>query len=445
MKLNIRDHLKGTGCGMQENAARRERWGFLTEGMADYCKGYTRTDPEALRDKRIVCENLFDNAIRMIGVTDQGPTVLDPSAIAPMYEHIVKGEQMELTEDTTMGWTTPGSIPSTDKIFTTQSLGMVRRVFPRMIATDLISVQPISQPTGKVFYLDFKYDANAGGNVDSGDRVDDTDAWDFSGQRDYASYTDTDSTNTNSAIVEGSTAREMNLDISAIDVTTESKKLASEWSVEVQQDLRAYHGLDADGELMSATAQEVTREIDRTLINFILTTARDSGAGTTYWNKNGYAGSLPSEQKAWDETLWDAIEDTAALIEGKRYRRPTWLLANHNTCARIRKLNGFKSMNSGQGGSDLAISTGGRRLFGTLQETFYVYCDPWFDDDVLVMGYKGTAFWEAGLVYSPYIPFFRTPMWTNPLTFKNQRGIMSRFAKTSVVPQMYARLVITSS
>lgn len=447
MKLNIREHLQGAGCAMFEDPARRERWGFLTDNLAESCRGYTRTDKDAVQSKRWMMEALLDNTLRTIGSNEDGPVVLDRSAIPIMMESVVEGKPVEIDEATTMGWTSPSVVPSTAKIFTTQALGMVRRVFPRMIATDLISVQPISQPTGKVFYLDIKYGVAGAGGIAVNDRVDDPTAWTFAGERDYASYVNTDGTNTTAAMGENVSARTVNLDLSSIDVTSESKKLAAEWSIEAQQDLRAYHGLDADGELTAATAAEITREIDRTLINFIFTTARDSGAGNTYWNKNGYAGSLPSEQKAWDETLWDAIEDAATDIEAVRYRRPTWLLLNHNTAQRIRKLNGFRSLNVGNsdGSTDLQIQTGGRRLYGTIQDTFYIYVDPWFDDDQIVLGYKGNAFFETGIVYSPYIPFYRTPLFTNPLTFYNQRGVMSRFAKTAVVPQMYARLQINAS
>jgi len=444
MKLkDARGLYRGSGCSPFPNADRQERWGFLTENLKEACTGVTRTDAAAVAEKQIIVENCLDQMLRFHEIEGgDGTAMAHQDSVQGLYEGLMGDLESSLTEDTTMGYTATGSTPSTAKVFTTQSLGMVRRIFPRMIATDLISVQPISQPTGKVFYLDIEYDANAGGNVDANDRVDDNSAWDYSGERDYASYTGNAGVNTNEAIVEGATAREINLDISSVDVTSITKKLAAEWSVEVQQDLRSYHGLDADGELSAATSGEITREIDRTLIEFIRTTARDSGAGVTYWNKNGYAGAVPSEQKAWDETLWDAIEDGAALIEGARYRRPTWLLCNHNTASRIRKLNGFQSNATG---NDLQIQTGGRRLFGTLQNTFYVYVDPWFDEDVIVLGYKGNAFFEAGIVYSPYIPFFRTPLFTNPVTFMNQRGIMSRFARTAVIGDMYARVVITST
>jgi hypothetical protein len=367
---------------MFEDPKRKERWDFITESLPAYCKGVTRTDPEAIRNKRWMVENLCDTALRTITTGEGAEMVLDRSAINPLYEHVVEGKDV-LFEDTTIGWTTPGTVPNTAKVFTTQSLGMVRRVFPRMIATDLISVQPLSQPTGKVFYLDIKYGTAGAGGVAVGDRVDDPSAWTQAGQRDFASFVDTGGTNATSAIGEGTTARELNLDLSSIDVTTESKKLAAEWSVESQQDLRAYHGLDADGELTAATAQEITREIDRTLIYFLLNETLTNGAGITYWNKSGAGSTLPTEIKAWEETLFDAIEDAASDIETARYRRPTWLLANADTCARIRKLNSFKTMNVGDNGTDLQISTGGRRILGTLQDTFYVYSDPWFIDPSL--------------------------------------------------------------
>jgi hypothetical protein len=75
-----------------------------------------------------------------------------------------------------------------------------------------------------------------------------------------------------------------------------------------------------------------------------------------------------------------------------------------------------------------------------------VYCDPWFPyTNKMLLGYKGTSWMEAGYVYSPYIPLYTTPVWTVPATFKTTRGIMSRYAKKAVVPELYSTVTITAS
>ena len=434
-KVNLR---AGISHRMREDPVRRERWDFLTESILKDMRGISRIDEASVAEKRISLECLLDNQLRTLDTGSDEPQIFSQERVQDLYEAV-------LNEDTTIGWD-GATTPATAKIFTTNALGMVRRVFPRLIANDLVSVQPMTQPTSKVFFFDIQYDSDGAEGttqIDAGDAVHDTSLWDFTAQREYADKL----LNDTSADIEGGTVREIRLDISSTDVRAKAKKLAHEHSVEAQQDLRSYHGLDADAELSSAVTDEVTREIDRELINFIASTAQTSGAGTVSWNKNGYAGPLPSEQKAWDETLYDAIESAAALVEGKRYRRPNWILGNHNACARLRKLNGFTSRVAGNG-TDQTIEMGGsagRRLFGSLQQQFYIYCDPWFTDDLLILGYKGENFMHAGIVYAPYIPFYRTPQFIDPLTMKMKRGIMSRYGKVAVVPQVFSRVLINAS
>lgn len=436
---------------LRENPSRRKRWAPLMEGLADEMKGTVLASTDAVNQRRRIIESLLDQQLCAVNAGEGGNVALPAAQAAPkLHEGLMEFLDQRanaLNEDTTIGWTATGSstvpgTPVTDKIFTTQSLGIVRRVFPRLLAPDLLSVQTMSQPTGKVFYLDFLFNESNGTTLAAAERVDQKSAWDVADMRTYASKAAGSST-AGGANAEGATARELNLDVTSTSITAESKKLAAEWSAELQQDLRAYQGLDADEELQAATAAELTRETDRLLIDFLYTTTLSSGAGIVYWGKTP-PSALPTEIRAYNETLYDAVEDAAEKIESVRYRKPTWLLMGTKVAARMRKLNGFRNIASNDD-MDMEIGTGGRHLFGTIQERFRVYVDPWFIDDTIIVGYKGQNMMDAGIVYAPYIPFYRTPMFTNPLTMMNSRGIMTRFGKVSVVPEMYSMVSLTAS
>jgi len=372
-----------------EDPNRRARWNHLTEDFEDLFKSRV---PEHRTQRRQMTEAVLDNVKSWIMLAGRN---FRPHA--------------QLNEET---------LQANVGTFTTFAFPLVRRVMVRLIAPELFAVQPMTQPTGKIFFLDFKY----GTGADSGNRID----VEANFNRNYSNSS------------EGAAVKEINMEISDVTVTAEEKKLKSIWSIESEQDLMAYHGLSAETELMNVLADEIVREIDRTLIFDAL---GNVGAGNINWNKNGYAGSLPTEQKAYNETLYDAIIDANNLIYSARYRNATWIVADPDVCGRLEKLNGFKMADSTD--SAWSIQHGGRHLFGTLKSRWLVYKDPWMEPNKMLLGYKGTGFLDAGYVYAPFIPFYVTPKFTDPNDFKPRRGMMSRFAKRMVVPEMYATVTLT--
>lgn len=431
--------------------ARRKRWAKLMEGFDDDVK--STTAPYALKqridEKRRACERMLDNQLRsMVGAGNSeasGPTVLDESYVPELFRDIsefaVAAKKGVLQENTTttIGWIAPGSVPTTDKIFTTQSFGMIRRVFPRLLMTDLVSVQPMVQPTGKVFYRDVKY-ASGYQSIAAGERLDDKSSWTV---RDMQNYAGTQLNSTNSATPETITARGIYLDISSLSVDAESRKLSYSWSTESQQDFRAYHQIDAEATLDADAADEIVRETDRVMIDFLFTTALSQGAGVVNWNRTP-TSTLPTEVRAHNETLIDACEDASVYIQNRRYRKAQWLLMSATTAARFRKMNGFRTLSSMEDSMG-SVGMGERNIFGAVAERFVIYADPWFQDNTIVVGYKGNSMVDAGIAYCPYIPFYRTDKFEDPTTFKNTKGIMSRFGKIAMIPEMYAIVNITGS
>jgi len=359
---------------IEENLERRKKWAYLTEGL----------DKQRCLQTEVLLENT-EAYLRFLEETSQIANV---------------------------------------GAFTTFAFPMVRRIFPKLIARSLCSVQPMSQPTGKIFFLDFKYGTEKGGIV-VGDRLDQkgVDA------KDYATRT-----------AEAGAVPEINFDISSVDVSAIEKALKAKWTMEAQQDLKAYHGLDAESELMTVLSDEIIREVDTLLIDGMLAAAT---AGNVNWCFNAPAAApwTNLDPKVYKATLYDAIVDANNLVFKRRYRNATWLVADADVCTRLEKLEGFKLTET----VDDAVYNAGIHLFGVLKNRWVVYKNPWFTANKMLVGYKGVSWLDTGYVYAPYIPLYTTPLLIDPDDFTPRRGMMSRFAHKAVVGDCYATVTLTSS
>jgi hypothetical protein len=354
-----------------ENDQRRQKWAYLTEGLDD--------------TKRLQTEVLLDNMAKA------------------------------LSETSFMGNVGP---------FVTFAFPLIRRIFPKLIAQSLCSVQPMTQPTGKVFFLDFKYGTTKGG-ISAGDRLDQK----GNVAKDYADRTP-----------ETGEVAEVNFDIGSDSVDAEEKALKASWTIEAQQDLKAYHGLDAESELMAVLSDEIIREIDILIIDDMTANAT---AGNVNWNINApdTAPWTNLDPKVYKATLYDAIVDANNLIFKKRYRNATWLVADSDTCTRLEKLEGFKLAET----VDDAIFNIGIHQFGVLRNRWVVYKHPWYQGNKILVGFKGASWLDTGYVYAPYIPLYTTPLIVHPDTLKPIRGMMSRFGRKVVHGNCFATVTLVSS
>jgi Major capsid protein Gp23 len=167
-----------------------------------------------------------------------------------------------------------------------------------------------------------------------------------------------------------------------------------------KSDLLAYHGLNAENELMTAIADEITREIDREIINALFAFA---GAGNTNWTSTvPISGPFASQPpKIYNETIFEAIVEANANIKKKRYRNATWIVCGTNTATRLEKLNSFRLFPAGDPTGTIVQ---GPNLFGTLSGRWTVYVDPWLDDTLpggaeqMLLGYKGNSAMDTGFV-----------------------------------------------
>jgi hypothetical protein len=244
---------------------------------------------------------------------------------------------------------------------------------------------------------------------------------------------------------------EIDIKVDSIAVTAQTKKLKAKWSPELGQDLNAYHNLDAEVELTGILSEQIALEIDRELLGELVDGAT---AGKRYWSRAPglFVDSLGVEQGAssaapdftgtvseWYETLIETINDVSAQIHRKTLRGGANFVVCSPEVANILEFtSGFRASVT----ADQDRGTIGAIKSGSLSKKFDVYVDPYFLRNVLLVGRKGSSFLESGYVYAPYVPLQVTPTIFGTEDFVPRKGVMTRYAKKMVRPDMYGLVIV---
>ena len=247
------------------------------------------------------------------------------------------------------------------------------------------------------------------------------------------------------------TIAEIDIKVDSIAVTAQTKKLKAKWSPELGQDLNAYHNLDAEVELTGILSEQIALEIDRELLGELVDGAT---AGTRYWSRApglfvDSTGAQMGAQSAapdftgtvseWYETLIETINDVSAQIHRKTLRGGANFVVCSPEVANILEFtSGFRASVT----ADQDRGTIGAVKAGSLSKKFDVYVDPYFLRNVVLVGRKGSSFLESGYVYAPYVPLQVTPTIFGTEDFVPRKGVMTRYAKKMVRPDMYGLVVV---
>jgi len=253
---------------------------------------------------------------------------------------------------------------------------------------------------------------------------------------------------------------EIDIKIEAISITAETRKLRAKWSPELAQDLNAYHSMDAEVELTSILSEQIALEIDREILNDLVSQA--NGANF-YWSRtpgrfvNKVTGArqnmvdslqigpqFTGTVREWYETLIETIIDVANTIHRKTLRgSANFMVTGPDVCTVLESSVLYKpkfSMDGeGQVGSPFTI---GAEAIGTLSNRFTVYKDPYFVRNKILVGYKGGSYLETGYVYAPYVPLIVTPTIFAPEDFTPRKGVMTRYAKKTVRSDFYGTVTV---
>ena len=245
---------------------------------------------------------------------------------------------------------------------------------------------------------------------------------------------------------------EIDIKVDSIAITAQTKKLKAKWTPELGQDLNAYHNLDAEVELTSILSEQIALEIDREILADLVNGA--TGA-TQYWarspgmfvnrdtgNEIGASSKAPDftgTVSEWYETLIETINDVSAQIHRKTLRGGANFVVCGPEVANILEFTaGFRAnvTHDGETGEIGAVKV------GSLNKKFDVIVDPYFLRNVVLIGRRGSSFLESGYVYAPYVPLQTTPTIFGPEDFVPRKGVMTRYAKKMVRPDLYGLVII---
>ncbi len=245
---------------------------------------------------------------------------------------------------------------------------------------------------------------------------------------------------------------EIDIKVDSVSVTAVTKKLKAKWSPELGQDLNAYHNLDAEVELTSILSEQIALEIDREILNDLI---QGATAGTYYWSRSpglfvhrslgtelGATAAAPDftgTVSEWYETLLETVNDLSAQIHRKTVRGGANFLVTSPEVASILEMTaGFRASVA----VDEDKGTAGAVNVGQVSKKWDVYVDPYFPRNIILVGRKGSSFLESGYVYAPYVPLQVTPTIFGIEDFVPRKGVMTRYAKKMVRPDMYGLVVV---
>jgi hypothetical protein len=293
-----------------------------------------------------------------------------------------------------------GSIGTWDPVL----ISLVRRAMPNLMAYDVAGVQPMSGPTGLIFAMKSRYE---GGSVANEEALFEEANSAFSGVAD----SDTVGAGMSTAAAEalgntGGDFAEMGFTIEKATVTAKSRALKAEYSLELAQDLKAIHGLDAETELANILSTEILAEMNREVIHTINSQAK-LGAQSSNIATPGVFDLSSDADGRWSAEKFKGLViqlDREANVIAKETRRGKGnVVICSSDVATALAASGMLDYTPAMSTS-LQVDDTGNTFAGTLNGRTKVYIDPYAGSDYITVGYKGTNPYDAGIFYCPYVP-----------------------------------------
>jgi hypothetical protein len=308
-------------------------------------------------------------------------------------------------------------------------ISLVRRSLPNLIAYDVCGVQPMTGPTGLIFAMRTKY-ASQGGTeafyneantafsgangaivASSMTVAGNTTDYLFTGNAAPTNAMTTGSAEALGDGAAGNTFQEMAFSIEKVTVTARTRALKAEYSMELAQDLKAVHGLDAETELANILSAEILAEINREVIRTIYKVAKPGAqAGTTT------AGVFNLDTDSNGRWMVEKIKGLAFQIEREanqiakltRRGKGNIMMCSSDVASALAMAGILDYQSALQGQVSLTVDDTGNTFAGTIFGRIKVYIDPYFPtgstSEFAVVGYKGTNAYDAGIFYCPYVP-----------------------------------------
>ena len=366
-------------------------------------------------------------------VLNEGEQIQDPHRRA-VTAAILENQEKALREDAAaMGnfitEAAPGNNTSGVTNFDPVLISLVRRAMPNLLAYDICGVQPMNGPTGLIFAMKARYGTGSTSNREalfneaetqfSGDSSgthdsdnpsgfnDDSDGIDSSGARSTAIFAGGMPTADAEALgTTTSTFNEMGFTIERQTVTAKSRALKAEYSLELAQDLKAIHGLDAETELANILSAEILAEINREVVRTVNTQAK-TGAQQSNVAAAGIFNLSSDADGRWSAEKFKGLTvqiDREANVIAKETRRGkgNFILCSSDVATALAASGSLDY--SPALSSNLQVDDTGNTFAGVLNGRTRVYIDPYANTDYVTVGYKGTNAYDAGVFYCPYVP-----------------------------------------
>ena len=310
-------------------------------------------------------------------------------------------------------------------------ISLIRRSMPKLIAYDIAGVQPMTGPTGLIFAMRSRYGTNRTGGTEAFFNEADSE---FSAENAASDLGRTAQSGSNPGLLNdsgtytfsggmptaesealgdasGNQFAEMNFSIEKVTVTAKSRALKAEYSLELAQDLKAVHGLDAESELANILSTEVLAEINREVVRSVYKVARPGAQNNTatagIFDLDVDSNGRWSVEK-FKGLLFQIERDMNAIGHETRRGKGNILICSADVASALSMAGVLDYTPALAGNSNLLPDDNSSTLAGTLNGRIKVYVDPYSanvsDRHFYVGGYKGSSAYDAGIFYCPYVP-----------------------------------------
>jgi hypothetical protein len=366
------------------------------------------------------------------------------AVILENQERAMREERQALNETGIHNNSTGAGIDNYDPIM----ISLVRRALPNLMAYDICGVQPMTGPTGLIFAMKSRYDAKNGtealfneadtawSGTGTHQGTNPADGWagsyGFQGSEGYLRGTGvTTSAGEALGTTDGNPFAEMAFSIEKTTVTAKTRALKAEYTIELAQDLKAIHGLDAEGELSNILSQEILAEINREVVRTVYRVSKQ-GAQTTAV-KGTFDLDVDSNGRwsveRFKGLLFQLEREANAIAQETRRGKGNFIICSSDVAAALSmsgKLDYAPALST-----DLTVDDTGNTFAGVLNGRFKVFIDPYSANigsasQFAVVGYKGTNAYDAGLFYCPYVPLQMVRA-VDPQSFQPKIGFKTRY------------------
>ena len=342
-------------------------------------------------------------------------------------------------------------------------IALVRRAMPNLMAYDICGVQPMSGPTGLIFAMKSTFQKTKSGTSSGAEALFNEANINFSGDSGTTAMTadpsgmgsaldgDGDSTIADSlgdplanldlystaeaealGVTGGEQFAEMGFTIEKATVTAKSRALKAEYTLELAQDLKAIHGLDAETELANILSTEIMAEINREVVRTINSQAK-LGAATNNTAINGIFNVQTDADGRWSVEKFKGLimqieRESNTIAQETRRGKGNFIICSSDVASSL-AASGMLDYSPAMS-TNLNVDDTGNTFAGVLNGRTRVYIDPYATTDYVNVGYKGTNPYDAGLFYCPYVPLTMVRA-VGENTFQPKIGFKTRYGMVS--------------